>query len=661
MGRDSSVTPATTEAVRNGSDAVSISDENSLCERGYQSKACAFNNLITNEAWLVNPRQAGIVNESRVLVLYTGGTIGMLKDKNGVLKPAPALLEAKIRSFPQLHDAEYAASMFVGCKRPPLVVPYTGSTIRVLYTIYEYRPLLDSSNMTMAEWIRISLDIQKYYTTFDGFVILHGTDTMSYTASALSFLLENLGKSVVLTGSQLPLLEPRSDGRENLLNALLFAGTYIIPEVTLFFNNRLLRGNRTLKYSAACLDAFRSPNMAPLATVGINVNVNWKTVMAPSSLKKFRVHPMLSEEVGILRLFPSITSEIVQAFLAPPIKGVILHTYGAGNGPTAQKGLLAAIQEASDRGVIIVNCSQCPNGHVESAYETGNALTQAGVIPGADMTPEAALAKLSYVLSKKEWSLAIKKEKMQTNLRGELTVINHTLRESKLISAIGKIMNVSSFEELEALKTAILPSILCSIAAKDDCERLEVMRQCGAYLSSYDYDYRTPLHVAVSQGNFAATKYLLKQGASVHMYDRDRRNPLDVAVAHNHYDIIDLLVRCGAHLSLLAETLAEAMNSAACRGDIRRLESFRRAGANFTEKDLSGRTIGHVAAECNQLDVFEYLFKHELYVATTDVYGHTPKDVATILGHQEIQRLIEIRTPRGEAVDDSFGGCFLNR
>ncbi|XP_003747533.2 L-asparaginase-like [Galendromus occidentalis] len=566
----------------------------------------------------------------------------MIKNKNGVLAPEPKMMEKKLRTYPQLHDTEYTAKMFPNCDNPPLVLPDTGDNFRVVYTVYEYQPLLDSSNMTMDDWIRISLDVQHFYMNFDGFVILHGTDTMSYTASALSFMLENLGKSVIITGSQIPLFEPRSDGRENLLNALIIAGNYIIPEVTLLFNNKLFRGNRTTKHSASNMDAFSSPNLPPLATIGIKINVDWKAVVVPASIDKFRVHSMLSRNVGLLRLFPSITVEVVRAFLTPPIEGVILQTYGAGNGPTSRKDLLDEIRRATLRGIIIVNCSQCPNGRVEGVYETGNALVEAGVIPGSDMTPEAALAKLSYILSKKEWSLATKKEMMQTSLRGELTVVKETaLKDLDLITAIAKTMNISSTEELEALKTTLVPSILCNVAAKGDCERLEVMRQFGAYLSACDYDYRTPLHIAASEGNVAMVEYLLKQGASVHMRDRDRKTPLLVAIDWDHHDVIDLLIRGGSHLSLPPETLAEAMNSAARKGDLRRLESYKRAGANLADRDAAGRSPSHAACENCQVDVLRYLLDHGFYSDATDVYGHTPKEIATILGYKDLVNLIE--------------------
>ncbi|XP_076045663.1 L-asparaginase-like [Oratosquilla oratoria] len=341
--------------------------------------------------------------ESRVLVIYTGGTIGMVRNERGKLAPIPKELELNIRRFPHMHDECYASHRFGHLPNPPLVLPDCREKRRVLYWVYEYDPLLDSSNMTMDDWIRIARDIRSVYEMFDGFVVLHGTDTLAYTASALSFMLENLGKTVVITGSQIPIFETRSDGRDNFIGSVIMAGHYVIPEVGIFFNSKLYRGNRTTKVSTRRLQAFDSPNMNPLAVAGISIQVDYRTIFRSTRLEKFRVHDTLSRHVGLLRICPSISAETVRAFLLPPIQGAVLQTYGAGNMPSNRNDIMEVLKEATERGVLIVNTTQCMHGGVEAIYETGEALEESGVLPGLDMTPEAALSKLAYVISKKEW------------------------------------------------------------------------------------------------------------------------------------------------------------------------------------------------------------------------------------------------------------------
>jgi L-asparaginase len=275
--------------------------------------------------------------------------------------------------------------------------------------------------MTPADWLKIANDIATHYKEFDGFVVLHGTDTMAYTASALPFMLPELQKPVILTGAQIPLSKVRNDARDNLITALLIAANFTIPEVCLCFGDKLLRGNRAVKVNADGLNAFESPNFPALGTVGIEININWDLVLPPAKTRKpLTVNALNKARVAGLRLFPGISIDIVKNFLQPPIRGLILQTYGTGNAPEDQK-LIQAFKAANDRGVVIVNCTQCLKGMVSMEdYATGAALARAGVISGFDMTLEAALAKLSFLLNQKLSVTKIKKM-MQTNIRGELT------------------------------------------------------------------------------------------------------------------------------------------------------------------------------------------------------------------------------------------------
>lgn len=303
---------------------------------------------------------------------------------------------------------------------PTLITPRGGAHgKRVRYAVLEYDPLLDSSEMDIPDWIRLASDISLNYQHFDAFIVLHGTDTMAYTASALSMLLENLGKSVIVTGAQVPLSELRNDAIENVLGALMLAGSYIIPEVGLYFASTLYRGNRTSKVSNNALAAFDSPNMAPLARVGINIEVAWNLVERSRTVKSFRAHDRMSPNVAVLRLFPGLPTSTVKSFLSPPLEGVILESYGAGNAPSRQD-LLDVFKEASDRGLVIVNITQCVQGEVSAIYAVGKKLEAVGVVAGGDMTPECALAKLSYLLAKGLEPSEIR-ELMGRPLRGELT------------------------------------------------------------------------------------------------------------------------------------------------------------------------------------------------------------------------------------------------
>jgi L-asparaginase len=333
----------------------------------------------------------------RVYIAYTGGTIGMKSTGDGYV-PATGYLEKLMNTIPELK-----------------------SDILPDYQICEYEPLLDSSNMTPDDWLKIANDIATHYTEFDGFVVLHGTDTMAYTASALPFMLQGLQKPVILTGAQIPLCKVRNDARENLITALLIAANFKIPEVCLCFGDKLLRGNRAVKVDADSLDAFESPNFPALGTVGIEININWDLVLPPAKTRKpLTVNTLNEARVAGLRLFPGISIDIVKNFLQPPIRGLILQTYGVGNAPEDLK-LISAFNAANDRGVIIVNCTQCLKGTVSMEdYATGAALAKAGVISGFDMTLEAALAKLSFLLNQK-LPVAKVKKMMQTDLRGELT------------------------------------------------------------------------------------------------------------------------------------------------------------------------------------------------------------------------------------------------
>uniref|UniRef100_A0AC35FJ53 Asparaginase n=1 Tax=Panagrolaimus sp. PS1159 TaxID=55785 RepID=A0AC35FJ53_9BILA len=359
-------------------------------------------------------------NFAKVLVLYTGGTIGM-KKKNGTYVPAPNEFGNALRNDPTLDDKEFIDAYFGDVKDQPYCLPSHHETKkRIVYWLNEYDPLLDSSDIKLDDWIKIAKDIEKYYNDFDGFVVLHGTDTLAYTASALSFLIDNLSKPVVVSGAQIAIVEEDSDGHDNLIGALLVAGSCNVPEVTVYFDGKLLRANRCVKLDSISTGAFVSPNVDPLAVMDKVIKVNEKEEFKQPENKELSVTDKLCENVTILYMYPFIQTQMVETALQEPVEGVVIKSYGAGNLPSNREDIMDAIKKAVNRGCIVVNTSQCVKGHVHTNYETGKMIHDAGVIFGADMTTETAFVKLSYILGRDDWDLEMKKRMMTKSLKGEV-------------------------------------------------------------------------------------------------------------------------------------------------------------------------------------------------------------------------------------------------
>lgn len=334
--------------------------------------------------------------KKKICIIYTGGTIGMVPGENGYI-PSEGILEDELAAISDLSKAGMPE-----------------------WEVIQFSPLLDSSNMSIPEWNKIGKTIADNYERFDGFVILHGTDTMSYSASALSFMLENLDKPVVFTGAQIPLCEIRSDGYNNIVSSVLIASEGIVKEVCIYFDGKLIRGCRSTKISSDQFDAFASPNFGLLADVGIKVEYHHPDIL-PEKTGTFSFFPFENVPVGIIKMFPGIQIRLFESIMTEQLKGVVLETFGAGNIPSGSAGeMIPIIKRAYENGTLVVVCSQCVQGTVTlGTYETSKSLRDIGAVTGKDITTEAALTKLIYLFSR-HYDLDVIRKKMSENLRGEI-------------------------------------------------------------------------------------------------------------------------------------------------------------------------------------------------------------------------------------------------
>lgn len=340
--------------------------------------------------------------EASLLIIYTGGTVGMVYDQSGALVPF---------NFQQILDKIPSISRF-----------------NLLLTVIAFEKLIDSADATPQTWIQIGDIIFNNYNNYDGFVVLHGTDTMAYTASALSFMLQGFQKPVIFTGAQLPIGAVRTDARENFLAALEIAsakradGTAKVPEVCIYFNYRLLRGNRARKVQSIHFDAFESVNYPLLAEAGVEILYNQQAISNFDPEKKMRYFRAFTEQVFVLKIFPGMCRPLVESlFSMPGVRGVVLETYGSGNAPTFE-WFRYTLEKAVASGVVILNVSQCNGGKVvQGRYETSKWLNDIGVLSGGDITTEAALAKMMLLLGEKYPENELKR-KLTNPISGEMTV-----------------------------------------------------------------------------------------------------------------------------------------------------------------------------------------------------------------------------------------------
>ena len=483
--------------------------------------------------------------DPRILIIMTGGTICMTPTPSG-LAPARGFLDTCLRPRPVFNDMTAPITL--------PIIPHSGATIqtaslrtppskhgkRIRYCALEFNPLLDSSSIDARGWGLIAEAIQLNYTLFDGFVVLHGTDSLAYTCSALSFMCSDLGKPVVFTGSQSPMSQLYSDATDNLLGALIVASHYMIPEVCLFFADKLFRGNRTQKVNAHDFAAFATPNLPPLARMGVSVKVNWELVHRPRELRRFRVRTKLPEtsHVACLRVFPGMLPAMVRGVLGlEGLRGLVLETFGSGNAPGDEE-LLRVLREACARGIVIVSVTQCQIGSVTPLYASGTALALAGVVSGLDMTSEAALTKLAVLLANPELTPADIRVQMSQSLRGELT-------EVKTLSFRHPDLGVA-----EAVIRGGVEEVV------DVLERGEE----GVLVNWQGGEGDTLLHLVVRRAveggeeedgkEAEVLRELLQRGASVHIRNKEGRTAFGLACEGGWEVGRKLLEESGAHLAV---------------------------------------------------------------------------------------------------------------
>eukprot|EP00041_Stephanoeca_diplocostata_P023226 m.566264 g.566264 ORF g.566264 m.566264 type:complete len:598 (+) comp22248_c0_seq15:177-1970(+) len=578
-------------------------------------------------------------NIRRVLVVNTGGTIGMV-DKGRGYEPERGFMEGFLRKLSMFHDTDAYDPELHG---PGLLTGISTFKKRIYYEIIEYDPVVDSSDMNMTDWVKIATTIEENYDKFNGFVVLHGTDTMAYTSSALSFMLQNLGKSVVVTGSQLSMAQQRNDGQSNFQGALIVAGHYTIPEVTLFFDNKLLRGNRATKVHASGLTAFDSPNLDPLMKFGIDIFVDWDNIFKQTSLEPFTVHKKMNSNINIVRLFPGIRLAAIVDACKEPVQGVILQSFGAGNCPERRE-VLDAFKQATDRGVIIVNITQCVGGRVSDAYRSGKILLTAGVLLGGDMTLETSLAKLSFALANEKLSLQQRKAFIAQNICGEQTIEGShkfSMSNPSFIKELSSALGAQGKTEYQELRSHLTPVLMCAGASTGNKALVLEFLDDGYHVNCADYDGRTPLHIASKRGDLDMVQLLLSKGALVHAQDSFGHTPLRDAVLRKREKCVEALVGAGALLHMSAMEMAMTLCTLAAENDVVSLKLYIVAGIDVNAVDYDNRTALHVTCRRGKTAFAQELLKQNgIQKEIKDIFGVTPIEEAKRYNHTDLVALL---------------------
>lgn len=607
----------------------------------YEKQSKIFQNVLAHVDEQVRTQMDKVccIDHLRVLMIYTGGTIGMINtDKGYTIKKG--FLYQNIKANKYLCDTAYT---YFNAKDDFMISPLSIYKRRIWFKLHEFEQIRDSSTFDTEDWINIATMIEQEYENYDAFIILHGTDTMAFTASALSFMFENLRKPIVLTGSQVPLSEMRNDAFDNILGAITIAGHFTIPEVMIFFKDKLYRGNRSTKSDTFGLDAFTSPNLSPLGTFGFYFKLDWSLIRKNTNYHKFNVHKVLSKKVGVLKIYPMIPVEIIESVLSSSIEACIIEAYGAGNLPINRPDISAVFRKACEKGKIIVITSQCSKGTVNTLYAIGRQVKELGIVSGLDMTLECAVAKLSYLLGKGMTREEII-DNMQADLRGELTPLvppSFHDHQATFITAISNALAVST--EHEELKNAVFPTIMCYAAEFGFINILQELKNNGTNLEIGDYEGRTPLHIAAKKGHIEVINHLVQEGISINKVDKYGKSALYEAIVSRKFEAAKVLVLANAHVLAVHDDLSDYLFRIVAKGDLESLRFFYYAGV----KDLGSflnvdkRSIAHIAVAENQYKIMEFL-KEEVDVNfnVKDRWGRTPLDEAKALNNGEMLHLL---------------------
>jgi 60kDa lysophospholipase len=591
---------------------------------------------------------AQITKERKVLIFYSCGSIAMkLNETEEGFSYDKNFLFKFMSNHLNFCDKEYTIQNLNKELDPEgfLSTPNNIFKKRIHYKVLEANKIIDSSSMTLDMWKKVGRVIRNNYEDFDAFIILHGSDTMTYTASMLSFMLENLSKPVILTGAQIPLTEMRNDAMNNLINALTIAGFYQIPEVCLLFGSGLFRGNRTIKDNNMDFDAFESPNMRLLAHLGVQISVNWDVILREPQ-ENFNFFEDFNNNICTVKIFPMIDDETFASFFQPPIEAVIIETYGGGNVPSNRPKLLEIIKKANDRGVIILNVSQCRKGEVSSSYETGSVLERIGVIFAGDITVECALAKLAYLLGKKYDKKTIQKL-LKESLRGELTVAQEeffSFQSNSFINNILKMMDLNKGDkDSHIVFKTLVPSIIIELIEQHNLDMLKKFENEIRHIHFAEYSKKSPLHVAAKIGNEKIVEFLLKfKNLRINQLDFKKMTPLNYACLYKNKKVCEMIRSRGGILSEDPElNLGTLFCKLAYEGDLENLKLFYNCGADLINiRDYVGRNCAHIASAEGKLAIIKFLiFETGYNINLPDKKGRTPLWESK-RGNPEVRKLL---------------------